>query len=131
MENRIAPTDPNYRPDVVDDTGYTGGHYIRVSRLQEDVCSGNIRGRWLRNQRLGHLLRDYQTGRVAKGSSAMLFFLDHIVMEDDRGFSRGSNKPCPPGLTYALKELGRMEETTDWDVLELEEERRRLRQGVA
>jgi hypothetical protein len=41
-----------------------------------------------------HLIHDYQTGRVAKGSTATLFFLDHIVTEDDRDFSCGSNKPC-------------------------------------
>jgi hypothetical protein len=123
LMHRTVPTDPNYRPDLTDSCGLTDGHYIRVNRLQEDICTGKVSGRWLRNERLAYLLRDYESGKTAKRSPEMLVHLDHILMDDDRNFSCGSPLPwqCPLGLTYGVDERGLPIETTDWDALEAQE----------
>ncbi|KAM3068915.1 hypothetical protein ACMFMG_004089 [Clarireedia jacksonii] len=112
------PTDPTYRPDKINSLGYTDAHHIRVNRLQEDICNDKIGGRWLKNERLSLLKLQYDMGRVERYNAEMLFALDHIIMDDDRDFSCGSNKPVPAGLTYAVNEKGKVIETTDWAALE-------------
>jgi hypothetical protein len=116
-EKRMLPLSPEYKRSDVDYRVFTDAHYIRVERLEEDVCANTLSGRWKNNAALRRLVVDYYNRKVEKYSWQMLYALDSVVTKDDEALSRGcpDDIPFSPNLDWSYKLDGRtVVETTDF-----------------